>query len=69
MHLVSTRSQNVSVAGETFHFDEGESIRTECSHKYTPREFEEMAERAGFSVHRVWMDPQRLFSVQYCLRR
>ena len=69
MHLVSTCSQNVSVAGETFHFDEGESIRTECSHKYTLCEFEEMAARAGFSVHRVWMDPKRLFSVQYCLRQ
>jgi len=69
MHLVSTCSQNVRVAGEIFHFDEGQSIRTECSHKYTPGEFEEMAGRAGFSVHRVWMDPERLFSVQYCLQR
>lgn len=69
MHLVSTRSQNASVAGEIFHFDKGESIRTECSHKYTPDEFGEMAGRAGFSVHRVWMDPERFFSVQYCLRQ
>jgi hypothetical protein len=28
-----------------------------------------MAERAGFSVHTVWTDRDRLFSVQYCLRR
>ena len=68
MHLVSTSAQEVSVAGEVFHFGEGESIRTECSHKYTLEEFEAMAERAGFSVNRVWTDPEGLFSVQYCLR-
>lgn len=68
MHLVSTSAQEVSVAGEVFHFEEGESIRTECSHKYTLEEFEAMAERAGFSVNRVWTDPEELFSVQYCLR-
>lgn len=69
MHLVSTSAQAVTVAGERFQFEEGESIRTECSHKYTLKEFEAMAERAGFSVHRVWTDRERLFSVQYCLRR
>ena len=69
MHLVSTAAQAVTIAGEIFHFEEGESIRTECSHKYTLDEFRAMAERAGFAVDRVWMDGERLFSVQYCLRR
>jgi dimethylhistidine N-methyltransferase len=69
MHLVSTAAQSVTVAGEVFRFEQGESIRTECSHKYTLPEFEAMAVRAGFSVDRVWTDPQQLFSVQYCLRR
>jgi dimethylhistidine N-methyltransferase len=68
MHLVSTCSQTVRVAGKDFHFEEGDFIRTECSHKYTLEEFAEMARRAGFVVHTVWMDPERLFSVQYCLR-
>ncbi|MEX2495616.1 MAG: L-histidine N(alpha)-methyltransferase [Woeseia sp.] len=68
MHLVSLREQDVSVSGEVVHFDSGESIRTECSHKYTLEEFEAMAARAGFSVHTVWTDAQRYFSVQYCLR-
>jgi len=68
MHLVSTCRQTVRVAGEGFHFEEGEFIRTECSHKYTLEEFAEMARRAGFVVHTVWLDPERLFSVQYCLR-
>jgi L-histidine Nalpha-methyltransferase len=69
MHLVSTAAQTITVAGEQFQFEKGESVRTECSHKYTLEEFAEMAERAGFSVERVWTDRERLFSVQYCLRR
>jgi len=68
MHLVSTCSQTVRVAGKDFHFEENDFIRTECSHKYTLEEFAEMARRAGFVVHTVWIDPERLFSVQYCLR-
>jgi dimethylhistidine N-methyltransferase len=68
MHLVSLCEQAVSVGGETFHFDARETIRTECSHKYTVEEFGAMVARAGFEVHTVWTDDQRLFSVQYCLR-
>lgn len=69
MHLVSLRKQTVAIAGERFHFDEGETIRTEYSHKYTLEEFAAMAAQAGFEVHTAWMDNARLFSVQYCLRR
>lgn len=69
MHLVSLREQSVTIGGETLRFKQGETIRTECSHKYTVEEFGAMAERAGFEVHTVWTDDERLFSVQYCLRR
>jgi dimethylhistidine N-methyltransferase len=69
MHLVARCKQTVTVAGENFVFEQGESIRTECSHKYTLEEFAEMARRAGFEVDTVWTDPGKLFSVQYCLRR
>jgi L-histidine Nalpha-methyltransferase len=69
MHLVSLREQSVSLGGETFYFDAGETIRTEYSHKYTLEEFGAMAGRAGFEVAEVWTDDRNLFSVQYCLRR
>ena len=69
MHLVSLRKQSVTLAGDTFHFDEGETIRTEYSHKYTLEEFAAMADRASFEVHTTWVDDGGLFSVQYCLRR
>jgi len=65
MHLISTVKQNVRVGGEVFHFDEGETIHTECSYKYTVDEFAELACKAGFKQVSVWTDPDGYFSVQY----
>lgn len=69
MRLVSLREQSFSVCGRLFSLARGESIITEYSHKYSLQEFNDMVERAGFCVDAVWTDPERLFSVQYCLRR
>ncbi|MBT8137046.1 MAG: L-histidine N(alpha)-methyltransferase [Gammaproteobacteria bacterium] len=69
MHLVSQREQDVRVDGAALHFDEGEYILTECSHKYSPDDFARLAMPAGFEVVRVWTDPDRLFSVQYLVCR
>ncbi|MGD8378299.1 MAG: L-histidine N(alpha)-methyltransferase [Gammaproteobacteria bacterium] len=65
MHLVSSRDQEAHIAGETFHFAEGEYIHTESSYKYTPERFAALAARAGFRVKRIWTDDRRWFSVQY----
>lgn len=65
MHLFSRCDQTVSVAGETFQLAEGESIRTECSYKFTLEGFARLARQAGFEVRQVWTDPAQLFSVQY----
>ena len=67
MHLVSRSEQTVTVAGESFEFDEGETIHTESSYKYDVEEFLSLAERAGFVSEQVWTDDQQLFSV-HCLR-
>ena len=64
MHLVSQRAQTVTLAGERFDFEAGESICTEHSHKYTLEDFAALAASAGFEVTRVWTDPEALFSVQ-----
>jgi dimethylhistidine N-methyltransferase len=69
MHLVSTRAQTVSVCGERFAFEAGESIHTENSHKFTLEGFAELAAEAGLAVRCVWTDPRRLFSVQYLAPR
>lgn len=68
MHLVSQEDQIATVAGVPFTFAKGETIRTECSHKYTIEGFGAMAARAGFTVRHVWIDADGLFSVQYCER-
>jgi len=61
MHLVSRVRQAVRVGDETFEFDEGESIRTECSYKYTIPGFLEMAN--GFCLESEWTDSERRFAV------
>lgn len=66
MHLISTRAQQVQVAGATFDFSEGESIHTECSYKYRIDGFHALAAEAGFTAEQVWTDPDELFSV-HCL--
>ena len=63
-HLVSSRAQEVRVAGRAFHFDDGEAMLVEYSCKYTPEEFSELAGRAGLRVARTWEDSLRRFSVQ-----
>lgn len=68
MNLVSECEQIVRIENTSFHFEKGEALLTEHSHKYTLEQFGHMAERAGFIVDTVWTDPEQLFSIQYCLR-
>jgi L-histidine N-alpha-methyltransferase len=63
MHLVSRKAQQVHVAGATFAFDEGETIHTENSYKYTVDGFLRLAADAGWRGSDVWTDRDRLFSV------
>jgi len=65
MHLVSLRRQTVRVAGYDFRFDEGETIHTENSHKFTVEGFREIAAAAGFRPGPVWTDDAGLFSVHW----
>jgi len=65
MHLVSRRDQTVSLNGERFGFEEGETIHTEYSHKFTVEGLRGLAVKAGFRPLAVWTDPERLFSVHW----
>jgi dimethylhistidine N-methyltransferase len=65
MHLISTRKQQVCVAGQYFAFEAGETIHTESSYKYTVEEFQRLAAHAGFESVQCWTDPSQLFSVHY----
>ena len=64
MHLLSTRAQSVPIprAGCSASFVEGETIWTESSHKYCPREVIEMGRRSGFRPLRQWIDPEWPFA-------
>jgi dimethylhistidine N-methyltransferase len=65
MHLVSRRAQTVTLDGQCFAFDEGETIHTENSHKFTAEGLRALAVKAGFRPAAVWTDPERLFSVHW----
>ncbi|WP_249673553.1 ergothioneine biosynthesis protein EgtB [Pseudomonas abieticivorans] len=55
MHLVSRREQVVQVAGQAFHFSEGERLHTENSHKFTVESFTEIAALGGWRVCQQWV--------------
>ena len=65
MHLVSLREQEVTVAGESVAFADGEPLVTEHCHKYTPEAFARLAGAAGWQVRDTWTDRQGYFNVQY----
>jgi dimethylhistidine N-methyltransferase len=65
MHLVSRRAQTVSLGGERFELEDGETIHTEYSHKFTVDGLRALAVKAGFRPGKVWTDPERLFSVHW----
>ncbi|MGU3359146.1 L-histidine N(alpha)-methyltransferase [Methylobacterium sp. M6A4_1b] len=68
MHLVSLKAQTIRIADRVIAFDEGETIHTENSYKYTVESFRALAREAGWSAEAVWTDPDRLFSI-HALRR
>jgi dimethylhistidine N-methyltransferase len=63
MHLVSRARQRVQVCGHAINFDEGETIHTECSYKYTIDTFADLAARAGWQRLKSWTDARDDFSV------
>ena len=65
MHLVSLCRQEIVVGGQTFRFDNQETLHTESSYKYTVDRFTELATNSGFRVTETWTDPDRLFSIHY----
>lgn len=65
MHLVSLKPQIVHIGDERIEFGRNETIHTESSYKFTPEGFNRLANRADFELRKVWMDDDKLFSVQY----
>jgi dimethylhistidine N-methyltransferase len=65
MHLMSRVRQVVHVCGWRFAFEEGETLHTENSHKFTVDGLRALAIQAGFTAGPVWTDAQQLFSVHW----
>jgi dimethylhistidine N-methyltransferase len=64
MHLVSLEEQSVTICREVICFEEGETIHTENSHKYSLRSFREMS-APFFENVQTWMDDEQLFAIQF----
>jgi dimethylhistidine N-methyltransferase len=64
MHLRSRTRQRVSVAEAdlTVEFQAGETIRTECCHKFRPEQVRTMARAAGFEPAAQWTDREWPFA-------
>ena len=64
MHLRSKRRQTVEIrkANFTAAFEEGESIWTENSHKYSLAEVSRMAQAAGLECAVQWIAPEWPFA-------
>jgi|SRR5262245_22673928 len=64
MHLQSQTQQTVSVLRSevSVHFDEGETIWTESSHKYAANEISALAKRTGFRCDAQWIDHEWPFA-------
>jgi dimethylhistidine N-methyltransferase len=65
MHLVALKDTTIDLDGKRFRFDQGESIHTENSHKYSIEGFTALAESAGLRSDKVWTDPDALFSMHW----
>lgn len=65
MHIESLCDQKVCIGDEEIEFAKGERIHTENSYKYSLEEFADLANAAGWQVQNIWLDSDKLFSVQY----
>jgi L-histidine Nalpha-methyltransferase len=64
MHLRSMRPQvvNIPAAEVAVEFQQGETIWTESSHKYSADELFDIAQRSGFRCEVQWIDEQWPFA-------
>jgi len=65
MHLLSRTRQTVRLCGQRFEFEQGQSLHTETSYKYTLESFKALARSAGFEPAAVWTDSDQRFAVHW----
>jgi len=63
MHLQAKRDLTVHWQGQQRHFEEGETIHTENSYKWSIEKFTDQLRKAGFSNVRHWSDQKAHFAL------
>ena len=63
MHLVAGRAIAFEVAGSGFSMEEGETIHTENSHKFSRRSANALLLAGGWTPTHRWLDDEKRFSV------
>ena len=63
MYLEARHAVTVKWQGGERRFQQGERIHTENSYKYTPEDFVQLLQQAGFGVTRTWNDANDWFMV------
>lgn len=63
MHLVSIKKQAFRLGEHAITFEQGETIHTENSYKYSPQDFAALAETAGWGVEQFWLAERSMFSM------
>lgn len=63
MHLLSSKSQIVHLNGVAYKFEQGETLHTEYSHKFTVAGIQNAAKSAGLQAAAFWTDPQQYFGL------
>lgn len=69
MHLVCNQAHQIVYEEMVIDFEEGETIHTESSYKYTLEGIGKLANAAGLSLIKSWTDDNKLFSVNYLSRQ
>jgi uncharacterized SAM-dependent methyltransferase len=64
MHLTSKENQEVNIDDEVINFKKDENILTEYSYKYSLQDFKKLVDGI-YDVEKIWVDDNRLFSVQF----
>jgi len=63
MHLVSLIKQEIKLADQVFTIEEGETLHTENSYKFSVDSIQKLALSQGLEAGPVWTDPQRWFGL------
>ena len=63
MHLLSLQAQTVHLNGVAYAFEQGETLHTEYSHKFTIAGVQQAASSAGLQAGAFWTDPQHHFGL------